>query len=96
MSVSRRHLLSLAAAGTALPVHAKSPAETKPVLRAPRLKPGDTLGLISPAHATYEREPFQIATEARSSCRRSNLRAIARSMSRVSRAMLTALIEEPA
>lgn len=26
--------------------------------------PGDTLALISPGHAIYEREPFQIATEA--------------------------------
>lgn len=64
MSVSRRHLLSLAAASTALPLHAQNPAQARPVLRAPRLQPGDTLGLISPAHATYEREPFQIATEA--------------------------------
>lgn len=64
MSVSRRHLLSLAAASTALPAQAQNPAPPKPVLRAPRLKPGDTVGLISPAHATHEREPVQIATEA--------------------------------
>jgi len=64
MSVSRRDLLGLAAASAALPAHAQHPAQSKPALRAPRLKPGDTLGLISPAHATYEREPFQIATEA--------------------------------
>lgn len=33
-------------------------------LLAPRLNPGDTIALISPANATPEREPFQIATEA--------------------------------
>jgi muramoyltetrapeptide carboxypeptidase len=35
-----------------------------PTLLAPRLRPGDTLGLVSPANATYEREPLQIAIEA--------------------------------
>jgi muramoyltetrapeptide carboxypeptidase len=34
-----------------------------PTLRAPRLRDGDTLGLISPANATPEREPFEIAVE---------------------------------
>ena len=29
-----------------------------------RLQPGDTVGLVSPANATYEREPIAIATEA--------------------------------
>jgi muramoyltetrapeptide carboxypeptidase len=33
-------------------------------LLAPRLRPGDTLGLVSPANATFEREPLQIAVEA--------------------------------
>ena len=33
-------------------------------LLAPRLKEGDTLGLVSPANATYEREPMQFAIEA--------------------------------
>lgn len=33
-------------------------------LRAPRLKSGDTLGLISPSNATFEREPLQLAVEA--------------------------------
>ncbi len=32
-------------------------------LRARRLRPGDTLGLVSPASATFEREPLRIATE---------------------------------
>ncbi len=34
-----------------------------PPLFARRLQPGDTLGLVSPANATYEREPLQIAIE---------------------------------
>ncbi|MET0209234.1 MAG: LD-carboxypeptidase, partial [Burkholderiaceae bacterium] len=33
------------------------------VIRARRLRPGDTLGLVSPANATHEREPLEIAVE---------------------------------
>ena len=33
------------------------------LLRPRRLQPGDTLGLVSPAGATFEREPFAIAAE---------------------------------
>lgn len=33
-------------------------------LRAPRLKAGDTVGLVSPANATFEREPLKMAVEA--------------------------------
>lgn len=32
-------------------------------MRPPRLKAGDTIGLVSPASAIYEREPFAIAIE---------------------------------
>ncbi|PTT92954.1 LD-carboxypeptidase, partial [Pelomonas sp. HMWF004] len=32
-------------------------------LRAARLRPGDTLGLVSPANATFEREPLKLAIE---------------------------------
>lgn len=60
--LSRRSALALTAAAS-LPL--STAASTPPaLLRAPRLKAGDTVGLISPAHATYEREPVQIATEA--------------------------------
>ena len=34
-----------------------------PLLRAPRLKPGDTIALINPSGAIYEREPYAVATE---------------------------------
>ena len=72
MTLQRRQFvqsLSLGAAtvGSAA-AGAVSPAETRavvwPTLLAPRLRPGDTLGLVSPANATYEREPMQIAIEA--------------------------------
>lgn len=42
---------------------ATSPTPALPPLLATRLKAGDTLGLFSPANATYEREPMQMATE---------------------------------
>ena len=42
---------------------APSPAAAPSRVLAPRLKEGDTLGLISPANATYEREPLEIAVE---------------------------------
>ncbi len=37
--------------------------DTPTALRARRLQPGDTIGLVSPANATYEREPLAIAVE---------------------------------
>jgi len=33
------------------------------MLRAPRLKPGDTIAMINPSSAIYEREPYAVATE---------------------------------
>ncbi|WAC73920.1 LD-carboxypeptidase [Roseateles sp. SL47] len=38
--------------------------EPLPALRPRRLQPGDTIGLVSPANATYEREPLTLAVEA--------------------------------
>ena len=54
-----------AAAGSAT---AAAPATTAapsrpPLLRARRLQPGDTIGLVSPAGATFERQPFAVAAE---------------------------------
>ena len=34
-----------------------------PQLRVPRLKPGDTIALINPSAAVYEREPYAVAAE---------------------------------
>jgi muramoyltetrapeptide carboxypeptidase len=63
MNLDRRHLLATAAAAAALPLAGRAASPMGP-LRAPRLKEGDTLGLISPANATFEREPLQTAVEA--------------------------------
>lgn len=62
MKTSRRELLQFGAAAAGLLASAQAAAATGP-LRAPRLRPGDTLGLVSPANATYEREPLKIAIE---------------------------------
>ncbi|MFG6412661.1 LD-carboxypeptidase [Roseateles sp. DC23W] len=65
MTPSRRELLQLGAAASGLLASAQATATAAPgPLRPPRLKAGDTLGLISPANATFEREPLKIAVEA--------------------------------
>ena len=75
MTASRRHLLTGAAAAAALgalspagaqtaaPARAARPNAAPELLRARRLRPGDTIALVSPANATYEREPLEIAVE---------------------------------
>ncbi|HSW03834.1 S66 peptidase family protein [Aquabacterium sp.] len=67
-SSARRHFIthsaSLAAAcvvGT--PAFAQSRVERLPLTKAPRLKPGDTIGLANPSSAIYERQPYELATE---------------------------------
>lgn len=40
------------------------PSGTPPSLKAPRLKPGDTVGIISPAGATYQQEDLAIVEDA--------------------------------
>jgi len=63
MNSSRRQLLQFGAAATAL-LSATQPARAAGGgVLAPRLRPGDTLGLVSPANATFEREPLKIAIE---------------------------------
>ncbi|RZJ11022.1 MAG: LD-carboxypeptidase, partial [Rubrivivax sp.] len=62
MNPSRRQLLQASTAAASL--LATHPGRAAPgMLLAPRLKPGDTLGLVSPANATFEREPLKIAVE---------------------------------
>lgn len=65
MTLPRRHFVQTLAASalacSALPLQA---ATRHPAIYARRLQPGDTIGLISPANATYEREPVEIAIEA--------------------------------
>ena len=59
----RRFAQSVAATAlaAAVPVIA---APRRPPIYAKRLQPGDTLALLSPANATYEREPLAVAIEA--------------------------------
>ncbi|MFG6430955.1 LD-carboxypeptidase [Roseateles sp. LYH14W] len=62
MHASRRQLLQFSAAATGL-LAAAPPAHASGAVLAPRLRPGDKLGLVSPANATFEREPLKIAIE---------------------------------
>ncbi len=66
MTLHRRQFaqaLSAAAAGS-LALGA-APAQARPAALLPRrLQPGDTIALVSPAKATFERESYAIATEA--------------------------------
>ena len=55
---------AVAAVGVAGLVPAVATAQARPTpLRAPRLKPGDTIALINPSGAIFERAPYTIATE---------------------------------
>ena len=66
MSATRRHFLGMAgavalasaAAGTAV---SQTRTGGSPVVKPPRLKPGDTVGLIDPASATFESVKIEIA-----------------------------------
>jgi muramoyltetrapeptide carboxypeptidase len=68
-TLNRRHLiqsLALGTAGASLPPVARSNAASAAapgLLLPPRLKEGDTIGLVSPCGATYESERFDVATE---------------------------------
>ena len=67
---NRRRLLQAGAAcalgAAAWPLRAQSGSAAGPrlpLLRARRLQPGDTIALINPSSAMYERQPFELATE---------------------------------
>ncbi|HTD05866.1 LD-carboxypeptidase [Undibacterium sp.] len=68
MTPSRRQFAQTLAAATGAfalggtPAHAQTASRLAPIYPK-RLKPGDTIGLVSPAAATYEREPVEIAIE---------------------------------
>jgi muramoyltetrapeptide carboxypeptidase len=65
MTLARRQFgQALIAAGSGLAAAPALAQGRRPALFPKRLQPGDTLGLVSPANATYEREPIAIATEA--------------------------------
>ena len=63
MNPSRRQLLHFSAAAGGLLAAATPARAANDALLAPRLRPGDTLGLVSPANATFEREPLKLAVE---------------------------------
>lgn len=63
MQASRRHLLQIGAATAGVLAAARTAQAADAPLRARRLRPGDTIGLVSPANATFEREPLKLAIE---------------------------------
>ncbi|WP_457447748.1 S66 peptidase family protein [Roseateles sp. P5_E4] len=63
MNPSRRQLLQFSAATAGLLAAAQPVRAAGGPLLAPRLRPGDTIGLVSPANATFEREPLKMAVE---------------------------------
>ena len=60
MTGRRDFLAATAAVGWAGAAYAQA---RPPLLRASRLRPGDTIALINPSGAIYERAPYEIATE---------------------------------
>lgn len=63
--MDRRHFLQTAPLGALSATGGSAAAAGRaPLLRPRRLQPGDTIGLISPANASFEREPVALATEA--------------------------------
>lgn len=66
MSVSRRQILQMAGASLVaarIPSANASGSSSKPTLKPPRLKAGDTVGLINPAGATFHHDDVAIAEE---------------------------------
>ena len=71
MTIKRRDMLAAASATLAasaaawLPISLRAQPRTSlmPSLRAPRLRAGDTIGLINPSKAIYERQPYEVAAE---------------------------------
>ena len=65
MPPTRRQFVAVSAVAAASVVPA-APARAQdrlPMIRPPRLRPGDTLALVNPSGAIYERAPYEIATE---------------------------------
>ena len=66
MSITRREVLQMVGVGlaaTQVPLASASGIFSKSALKPPRLKPGDTVGLINPAGATFHPEDVVIAEE---------------------------------
>jgi len=63
VETSRRGFLGLGGGALLATRAAAPPGEVRPVIKPPRLLPGDTIGLIDPASATFLRQDVQIVTE---------------------------------
>jgi muramoyltetrapeptide carboxypeptidase len=65
MKPNRRQFISTVGAAPALALSAQALAANRPPPLLPkRLSPGDTIALINPSNAVYEREPYRFAAEA--------------------------------
>jgi len=65
MAPTRRQFIASTAAAGAAASATSTPAAARPVpLRPRRLRPGDTVALINPSRAIYEREPYATSIEA--------------------------------
>ena len=62
MSFDRRRFM-VAAAGATTTNATRAQSARPATLRPQRLRPGDTIALVNPSGAIYERAPYQIATE---------------------------------
>ena len=60
----RQFVQSIAAISGGLALGSSQSAPRRQALYPQRLRPGDRVALVSPANATFEREPVEIATEA--------------------------------
>jgi muramoyltetrapeptide carboxypeptidase len=69
MALPRRHFIQATAAALGAPLlppalaQSRAPAAALPIVRPRRLQPGDTIALVNPSGAIYERTPYDIATE---------------------------------
>ena len=66
--LTRREFLAAAASSTLVSAAAATPLPgtttgSVSTIFPPALRPGDTIGIVSPANATYPREPFELALE---------------------------------
>jgi muramoyltetrapeptide carboxypeptidase len=63
MPIKRRHLVLGAAAALGAPGPALALPAARELIRPRRLQPGDTVALINPSNAVFERQPYEIVTE---------------------------------
>ncbi len=64
MATTRRAFVAGGVAAGLLAVTPARAAERRPILKPPRLRPGDRVGMINPARAAFRSEPVEIQSEA--------------------------------